>query len=228
MKMRILVDCEESQAVTIELRKLGHEAYSCDIDPCSGGHPEWHILGDALEAINAVGKRLNLENGGFLDFWRNWDMMIAHPVCTRLTNAGLRWMVVPPPGKTLVEMWKELFEGAEFYKALRDADIPKKCIENPIMHRHARELINPGYRQVVQPWWFGDEAFKATGFELIGLPDLKPTNKLNPPEKDTDEHKAWSFIHRMPPGPNRSKLRSKTFPGIAKAMAEQWAGVNTQ
>ena len=205
--MRILIACEESQAVTIELRKLGHEAFSCDIEDCSGGHPEWHIKGNVLEILND-----------------GWDMMIAHPPCTRLTNAGARWMIKPPPDKTLVQMWSELFDGAEFYRALRDAPIPLKAIENPIMHKHARELINPGYRQVVQPWWFGDKAFKATGFELIGLPDLIATNKLTPPQSGTDEHKEWSKVHRMSPGPERAKLRSKTYPGIAKAMAEQWAG----
>jgi hypothetical protein len=121
-----------------------------------------------------------------------------------------------------MDRWRLMREAADFYCKLRDAPIPQKCIENPIMHCHARELINPGRRQVVQPWWFGDKAFKATGFELINLPELAPTNKLTPPAKGTDEHKAWSFIHRMPPGPERTRLRSETFPGIASAMAEQW------
>lgn len=203
--LRVLVACEESQEVCKAFRAIGHEAYSCDIKDCSGGHPEWHIKDDVLN---------HLDDG--------WDMMIAHPVCKRLTNAGSRWLKVPPPGRTLVEMWRGLFEGAEFYMKLRDADIPKKCIENPIMHKHAKEIIKPGYRQVVQPWWFGEEAFKATGFELIGLPPLVPTEVLEPPQKGTEYHKAWSFIHRASPGPERETLRSKTFPGIAKAMAEQW------
>ena len=206
--MKILVACEESQAVTIELRKLGHDAYSCDLKPCSGGYPEWHIQADVLTVLN---------NG--------WDMMIAHPVCTRLTNAGVRWLKVPPKGRTLPEMWQELKEAAAFYMALRDADIPLKAIENPIMHCYAKEIINPGKRQVVQPWWFGDEAFKGTGFELIGLPELEKTEELTPPKPGTEEHKKWSFIHRMPPGPKRAELRSKTFPGMAKAMAYQWAGL---
>ena len=119
-------------------------------------------------------------------------------------------------------MWDELEAGAKFYLELRDAPIDKKVIENSIMHKYARELIKPGYRQVVQPWWFGDKAFKATGLELINLPDLIPTNKLTPPKPGTEEHKKWSLIHRMPPGPDREKLRSKTFPGIAKALAEQY------
>jgi hypothetical protein len=119
-------------------------------------------------------------------------------------------------------LWKELEEAAEFYKALRDLPIPKKAIENPIMHRYAKELILMGKRQIVQPWWFGEPAFKATGLELIGLPELKPTNKLIPPKPGTAEHKEWSKVHRASPGPDRWKERSRTFAGIAKAMAEQW------
>jgi hypothetical protein len=206
--MKVLVACEESQAVTIAFRNAGHEAYSADIIDCSGGHPEWHIKGDVLEVIND-----------------GWDMMIAHPPCTRLANSGRRWLHVPPKGRTLVSMWEEYFQGVELYKALRSAPIPKIAIENPVMHDHARELIEKGKRCIVQPWWFGDKAFKATGFELIGLPDLVATNKLNPPKPGSEEHKKWSMIHRMSPGPERSKLRSKTFSGIAKAMADQW-GIN--
>jgi hypothetical protein len=122
--MKKLVACEESQAVTIELRKLGHEAFSADIIDCSGGHPKWHIKGDVLEILND-----------------GWDMMIAHPPCTRLTNSGRRWMHNPPKGRTMVDMWQEFFAGVEFYLALRNANIPKIAIENPVMHDHARELI---------------------------------------------------------------------------------------
>lgn len=209
--MRILVACEESQAVTIELRKLGHEAYSCDLVDCSGGHPEWHITGDAVEASRREG----------------WDMMIAHPPCTRLANSGRRWLHAPPKDKTMVEMWSEFFDGVDLYLALRNAPIKKIAIENPVMHDHARELIEKQKRHIVQPWWFGDKAFKATGFELVGLePLIEGGNSLRDfmPKSGTDEHKRWSVIHRMPPGPERAKLRSKTFPGIAKAMAMQWAG----
>jgi len=233
--MRILIACEESQAVTIELRKLGHEAFSCDTEPCSGGHPEWHIKGDVLKVINGYGNRLDLESGGCLFYSvEDWDMMIAHPPCTRLTNAGRRWMHNPPKGKTMVKMWSDFFAGVEFYRAIRSANIPKIAIENPIMHDHARELLGKEPRNIVQPWWFGDKAFKATGFELINLPGLisnppgdLPGSRLVPPKSGTDEHKEWSKVHRMSPGPERTKLRSKTYPGTAKAMAEQWAGDNT-
>jgi hypothetical protein len=209
MNIKILVACEESRAVTIAFRELGYEAYSCDLLECSGGHPEWHIQGDAIKEAYS-GK---------------YGALIGHPPCTRLANSGVRWLVIPPKGRSLVSMWRELFEGAEFYKALRDAPIPLKCIENPVMHKHAKELIKLGKRQVVQPWWFGEKTFKSTGYELVGLPDLIPTNKLIPPKKGTDEHRKWSWIHLMSPGPNRSKLRSKTPVGIARAMAEQWGGL---
>ncbi len=180
--MKVLVACEKYQIICIAFRNKGHEAYSCDIQPCLGGHPE----------------------------------------CTRLANSGVRWLHIPPPRKTFNEIWLELYEAVRFYKTLRDAPIVKKALENPIMHKYARAMIGIIKRQVVQPWWFGDPFFKATGLELYGLPELIPTNKLIPPKKDTDEYKAWSLIHRMSPGPLRSELRSKTFPGIADAMADQW------
>ena len=203
--MKALVACEESQAVTIELRKQGVEAYSCDIQECSGGHPEWHLHCDVKEVIND-----------------DWDLLIAHPVCKRLANSGVRWLHVPPPGKTKEQIWQELDDAIEFYRLFQEAKIPLKAIENPVMHRYAKERLNIKRRQVVQPWWFGDKTFKATGFELHGLPDLVPTDKLNPPEKGTQEYKEWSWVHRMSPGPDREKLRSKSQPGVAKAMAEQW------
>jgi hypothetical protein len=204
-RLRVLVACEYSGTVRDAFRALGHDAVSCDLLPTERPGP--HHQGNVLEILN---------NG--------WDMLIGHPMCTRLTNAGVRWLMSPPPGKTLVQMWRALFEGADFYKALRDANIPRKALENPVMHCHAAEIIRPGPRQIVQPWWFGDPVFKATGFELIGLPKLKATNRLTPPQPGTDEHKAWSIIHRASPGPNRAKIRSKFFPGLAAAMAEQWGG----
>jgi len=203
--MKVLVACEESQKVAIAFRKKGHEAYSCDLQDCSGGHPEWHIKDDVLRHIND-----------------GWDMMIAHPTCTRLANSGVRWLWKPPKNRTFNDMWHELYEAVNFYIALRNANIKKKALENPIMHKYARAMIGNIERQIVQPWWFGDKAFKATGFELFNLPELIPTNKLIPPLKDTEEYKEWSAIHRMSPGPERAKLRSKTYQGIADAIANQW------
>jgi len=201
--MKVLIACEYSGRVRDAFIKRGHDAISCDILPSDQLGP--HYQGSVLDILND-----------------GWDLMIAHPPCTRLTNAGVRWLKAPPKGKTISGMQAELEEAAAFYMALRDSDIPKKAIENPVMHCYAREIINPSKRQIVQPWWFGEKAFKATGFELIGLPDLTPTNKLSPPKKDTEEHKQWSWIHRMPPSPDRWKLRSTTFQGIADAMANQW------
>lgn len=203
--MNILIACEESGTVRDEFIKLGHNAISCDLQPTRKPGP--HLQCDVRKVLEL-----------------GWDLMIAHPVCRRLANSGVRWLHEPPNGKTKEEMWEALDEAAEFYCLLRDAPIPMKAIENPIMHAHAKERVNPGHRQVVQPWWFGDPTFKATGFELIGLPDLVATNRLMPPEKGTDEYKAWSWVHLMPPGPNRERDRSVTQPGIARAMAEQWGG----
>ena len=202
--MRVLVACEFSGVVRDAFLALGHDALSCDLLPSERPGP--HRVGDVREILG----------GG-------WDLMVAHPPCTRLTNSGVRWLHVPPPGRTLADVWKELEAAAEFYRTLRDAPIPRKAIENPVMHKYARERIAAtGRRQVVQPWWFGEPAFKATGLELIGLPPLEATNRLAPPERGTDEHKAWSRVHRASPGPDRWKERSRTFLGVADAMAAQW------
>ena len=211
--MRVLVACEYSGRVRDAFIAAGHDALSCDMLPSEAPGP--HYQGDVRDVLESV--RMT---GGM-----GFDLMIAHPPCTRLTNSGVRWLHVPPPGKTLDEMWADLDKAAEFYRMLRDAPIPRKAIENPVMHRYARERIIPGARQVVQPWWFGEPEFKATGFELIGLPPLVPTNKLTPPASGTAEHKSWSKVHRMSPGPDRWKNRSRTYPGIASAMAEQWGEV---
>ena len=201
--MKVLVACEYSGRVRESFAKLGHDVLSCDLLPTEiDGN---HYQGDVRDLL-----------------YQDWDLMIAFPPCTRLTNSGVRWLHVPPSGKTKQQMWADLDSAADFYKLLRDAPIPKKAIENPIMHCYAIERINPGIRQIVQPHWFGDAAFKATGFELIGLSELIPTNKLVPPEKGDPEYKSWSKVHLASPGIDRWKDRSRTFPGIALAMAEQW------
>ena len=201
--MKVLVACEYSGRVRDAFIAQGHNAMSCDMLPSETEGP--HYQGDVRDVLGD-----------------GWDLMIAHPPCTRLTNSGVRWLHVPPPGKTKQEMWADLDAAADFYMLLRNAPIPRKAIENPVMHCYARERIGNTERQVVQPWWFGEPAFKATGFELIGLPKLNATNKLTPPKAGTDEHKHWSWIHRAPPGPDRWKQRSRTFTGIANAMANQW------
>lgn len=223
-KLRVLVACEYSGRVRDAFREKGHDAWSCDILP-SDADSTYHIQGDVLK---------ELQPG-------RWDLMIAHPPCTRLANSGVRWLKKAPtnvpmdyldeqkqPWFTLSEneklniMWELFQKGVDFYKAIRNAPIPMKCIENPVMHGYAKQKLGIIGRQVVQPWWFGEETFKATGYELHGLPKLVPTNKLNPPEKGTEEHKKWSWVHRCPPGPDRWKIRSTTPIGIAKAMADQW------
>lgn len=203
--MKVLVACEYSGRVREAFRKRGHDAISCDLLPSEDGSPH-HYQGDVRDLLAT----------------RGLDLMIAHPPCTRLTNSGVRWLHKPPSGRSLEDMWRELDEAVAFYKLLRDAPIPKKAIENPVMHKYARERIGNIRRQIVQPHWFGGKAFKATGFELIGLPELIPTDRLIIPAPGTVEHKKWSWVHRMPPSPDRWKERSRTFQGIADAMAAQW------
>lgn len=187
--MKVLVACEESQRVCKAFRKLGHEAYSCDILPCSGGHPEWHIQDDVLNHLND-----------------GWDLMIAHPPCTRLCNSGVRWLEKR-------NLWAEMKEGAEFFKKLLEADISKIVVENPIPHKYAVEIIGRKYDQIIQPWQHGHGETKATCFWLVNLPKLEPSNIVEGREQR---------LHRLPPSKDRAFLRSKTYPGIAQAMAEQW------
>jgi hypothetical protein len=202
MKINVLVACEFSGIVRDACIDSGHNAVSCDFLPTESPGPHYH--GDVFDIIND-----------------GWDFLIAHPPCTRLANSGVRWLHNPPKGKTLDQMWEDFFFGVDFYIKLRNSKIKKKVIENPVFHKYARNRINPGNRQVVQPWWFGDEAFKSTGFELIGVPELIATDKLIPPKKGTEEHKKWSQCHRESPGPDRWKNRSRTYQGIAKAIATQ-------
>lgn len=201
--MKILVACEESQAVTIELRKLGHEAYSCDIEPCSGGHPEWHLQ----ECAKGVLKQ-------------QWDMIIAHPPCTYLTNSGVCWLTGKnaKPGR-----WDDLKAGADFFKVFLDHPCKKIAIENPIMHKYAIDIIGRKHDQLVQPFMFGHTERKATCFWLKGLPVLKETNNVKS-EMDILPKNKQQKMHYLPPSKDRAKLRSKTYPGIAQAIAQQWAG----
>lgn len=201
--MKVLVACEFSGIVRDAFIRRGHDAMSCDLLDCEREGP--HYKGDVRDVIG----------GG-------WDLMVAHAPCTTLTNAGVRWLHQPSSKGTVEQRWVDMRDAAEFYLMLRNAPIEKRALENPIMHCYARELLGSVRRQIVQPWWFGDKAFKATGFELHGLPDLIPTNKLTPPQSGTDEHKAWSAVHRASPGPDRWKDRSRTYQGIADAMASQW------
>ena len=203
--MRVLVGCETSGRVRRAFDALGHDVWSCDLLPADD-RSNRHIVGDILGD--------------------GWDLAVMHPPCTRLCNSGVRWLNIPPPGRTLDEMWRELDAGADLFSACWRAPIDRVAIENPVMHRHARERLPEDLPrpQIVQPWWFGEPAFKATGFYLRGLPQLVATNRLLPPPAGTDEHKRWSWVHRASPSPDRWKLRSATFQGIADALADQWGG----
>lgn len=205
--MRVLVACEESQAVTIELRKLGHEAYSCDIQECSGGHPEWHVKGDALELLKM-----------------KWDMLIAFPPCTHLAVSGARHFA-----KKQADGRQQ--EAIDFFMRFVNADCPKVAVENPI------GIMSSKYRkpnQIIQPYMFGDHARKSTCLWTKGLPPpLVATDVVDPGEicKGGFSKGASADCARDENGkilawndPRTAKIRSKTFPGIAKAMAEQWAG----
>lgn len=208
--MKVLIGCETSGVMRRAFDALGHDAWSCDLLPAEDGSNR-HITGDVRDLLND-----------------GWDLAVMHPPCTRLCNSGVRWLHTPPPGRTRAEMWAELDEGVALFSACWQAPIERVAVENPVMHKHARERMPSDLPkpQIVQPWWFGERAFKATGFYLRGLPHLIETDRLTPPKAsiDPEAHKAWSAIHRAPPGPDRWKIRSRTFDGIAAACAAQWGG----
>lgn len=188
-KLLVLVACEESQEVCRAFRSLGHEAYSCDIEPCSGGHPEFHLRCDALELLKM-----------------KWDMILAFPPCTDLAVSGARYFAEKrEDGRQQ--------KSIEFFMKFAKADCSRIAIENPvgIMSTYWRKPD-----QIIQPWMFGHGETKATCLWLKGLPLLTPTDVV-----EGREQRVW----KMPPGKDRAKLRSRTYPGIARAMAEQWGGI---
>ena len=212
--MKILVACEESQRVCIAFRELGQEAYSCDIQDCSGGHPEWHIKDDALKVLN----------------YDKWDMVIAHPPCTYLTNAGIQWYDETLYGEKAKLRKIQREEAVQFFMEFSNYDCPRICVENPIGY------MNRIYRkpdQIIHPWMFGDNVIKATCLWLKGLPKLVP-DVLQKPEIPMIEYynenvartyhmsKWYADTWKLDKN-ERAKIRSKTFPGIAKAMAKQWS-----
>ena len=211
-KLRVLVACEESQAVTKAFRKLGHEAYSCDLLPCSGGHPEWHYQQDIFEVID-----------------QKWDLMIAHPPCTYLAVSGARWLYNKDGSKN-EERYRNQAEAIEFVGRLMNAQIKHKAIENPISVISS-EIRKPN--QIIQPYQFGDEAQKSTCLWLFNLPKLEPTNIVGKGEfiefignnGKLKRQPKWYFeaLSKAKTPEERRTLRSKTFDGIANAMAEQWS-----
>lgn len=222
--MKILVACEESQNVTKELRTLGHEAYSCDIVDCSGRHPEWHIKQDVLPLLNGDCE-FTTTDGKKHVIVGQWDMVIAFPPCTYLTVTGNRWFNVERYGEKAIQRHKDRKEAIDFFMAFANANCERIAIENPVGIM-STEWRKPN--QIINPWQFGDAFEKKTCLWLKGLSELTPTNIVEiPPRKKFDSGKsmpAWYAEAWHLPKEERAKLRSKTFPGIAKAMAEQWAG----
>lgn len=218
--MKVLVACEESQAVTIELRTLGHEAYSCDILDPSGGHPEWHVQQDVIPLLTPPVTFSTLD-GQEHDIDK-WDMIIAFPPCTYLTVTGNRWFNVEKYGEKALERIRLREEAKEFFMAFANAPCDKIAIENPV------GVMNTGYRkpnQIIQPYQFGDPFEKRTCLWLKGLPNLVPTNVVEPPARQQlKSGKSMPEWYSNAPKKDRARIRSKTFPGIAKAMADQWAG----
>ena len=192
--MKILIACEESGTVREAFAKLGHDAWSCDILPSR--IPGQHYQGDVLDIIQ-----------------EDWNMLIAHPPCTRLANSGVRWL-------SERNLWDEMQEGAFFFAKMLNLNphIKHRAVENPIPHKYALEIIGRKYDQIIQPWQFGHGETKATCLWLEGLPRLQPTDIVDGREQR---------LHKLPPGPERAKERSKTFQGIADAMAAQWGDLST-
>lgn len=191
--MRVLVACEFSGVVRDAFIRHGHDAVSCDLIPTESPGP--HIQGDVLGVLN-----------------QGWDMMIAHPPCTRLCNSGVRWLHERG-------LWVEMFDAALFFKRLLAAPIRRIAIENPVMHRYAREVIGHGPDFTIQPWQFGHGEVKRTCFWTKNLPALQPTQIV-----EGRDGRIW----KMGPSASRGQDRSRTYPGIAEAMAEQWGGVTGQ
>lgn len=220
--MKILVACEESQTVCKAFREKGHESYSCDVIECSGGHPEWHIMQDVIPLLNGNCRFTTMDGAEhYID--GKWDLLIAHPPCTYLTVTGNRWFNVDRYGEKAIQRHKDRREAIKFFMEFANADCEKIAIENPIGVMSS-EWRKPD--QIINPWQFGDAFEKKTCLWLKGLPELTPTNIVEiPPRKKFDSGKtmpswyaeAWRF-----PKEERAKLRSKTFPGIAKAMSEEW------
>lgn len=194
--MRVLVACEYSGVVRDAFLSRGHDAMSCDLLPTDSPGP--HYEGDVCDVLGD-----------------GWDLLIAHPPCTYLTNSGVRWLYEQP------DRWKHMIDGAVFFRLLLDAPVPRVAVENPVMHRYARKIVGSRASQVVQPWQFGHPERKATGLWLRGLRPLTPTSDLRM-EMGQLPRTVTDRVHYAAPGPDRWKLRSITYTGIASAMAAQW------
>lgn len=237
-KLNVLVACEESQRVCTEFRRLGHNAYSCDILNCSGGHPEWHFNHDVLEVIKNKGGLLENGEEAYID--GDWDLMVAHPPCTYLSVSGAKWYYHPEdkgmpiedrrPHPSFPNRQKDREDAKKFFLTLANVDIKHIAIENPI------GVMNTCYKkpnQIVQPYMFGDSASKSTCLWLKNLPNLEPTDIVDKGEyiefKSGKRLAKWysDGLTKTKNAEERRTWRSKTFPGFAKALAEQWSEVLT-
>ncbi len=242
--MNVLIACEESQRVCEAFRNKGHNAFSCDIIEPSGGHPEWHIKQDVLEILNPIELIMDLSLNTNSDTVctittkkviqfktmdnkkheiPRWDLIVAHPPCTYLTCTGNRWYNVEKYGEKAIQRAKDREEAVDFFMAVATADGDKICIENPV------GIMSTRWRkpnQIIQPYQFGDPFEKRTCLWLKGLPNLVPTKVVEPPPrtefKSGKTMAAWYADAISMPKEERAKFRSKTFPGFAAAMAEQW------
>lgn len=216
-RMNVLVACEESQRVCTAFRERGFTAFSADIQEPSGGHPEWHILGDVLKVLNG-GKFRTMD--GTKHMVDKWDLIIAHPPCTYLSNAGARHLYAD--GELNQKRYKKGVKGKDFFMKFLNADCKHIAVENPIP---SRVYKLPKYNQVIQPYMFGHPFTKKTCFWLVGLPTLYPTNEVKPIAtwcpSGSYSHKH-DIKHKGVFTTDRAKNRSKTFEGIAQAMAQQW------
>lgn len=222
---RLLVCCEESQRVCTAFRARGWEAYSCDIEPCSGGHPEWHIQGDALAVVRG-GQFLTAD--GQSHCVDKWDLLIAHPPCTYLTVAGNRWFNIGKYGDKAIQRIKDREDAIDFFMEFVNAPCEHIAIENPV------GVMSTVYRkadQIIQPYYFGDHARKGTCLWLKRLPCLEPTNVVDPGEILDGGYSCGASANyaidengKILPwnDPRTAQIRSKTFLGIANAMADQW------
>lgn len=202
--MKVLIACEYSGRVRDAFIARGHDALSCDLLDTEVPGP--HYQGPVEDVL-----------------YDDWDMLIAHPPCQFLANSGARWLYRQGTLERVPARWASMRDGAAFFNLFVHAEhIPLRCIENPIMHAHGRRLIKLPPSQIIQPWQFGTKEMKATCLWLTGLPPLVPTDVVGPPPKDALLRRQWAKVHQMPPGPDRWKHRSRTYAGIAAAMANQW------
>lgn len=195
--MRVLVACERSQAVTAAFRARGHTAFSCDLAPAAL-YPEWHIQGDARGELH-----------------KGWDLLIAHPPCTKLANSGVQWI------KKRRE-WEAVKAGADFFLAMWNAPIERVVVENPVPHSYALEELGRKYNQIIHPHFFGEKQFKATCLWIRGVRELRRTHHMELPKPGTPEFVEWNACHHAGDSPGRAARRATTLPGVAAAFAEQW------